>query len=377
MKFTEKVMPMLQRLGQAIIVPIAILPAAAILFRIGSPDLLNIPILSVAGQMIFANLSLLFAIGVALGFTKDSGTAGLAAASGYFVTVGVAHTFDATIDIGVFGGIVLGFVTAALYNKYHNIRLPEYLAFFGGKRFIPIVTSLVCIALGITFGLLWPAIQAQLNNLGALIVESGDAGPAIFMVINRLLLPFGLHHIPNNFVFFQMGTYTAEGITYTGEITRFLQGDPTAGKFLSGFFPILMTGYPAAALAMVHTADKKNRKAVQGIMLSAAFAAFLTGITEPIEFAYIFAAPVLFIANIILSGLAAFVCSALGLTAGFGFSAGFIDYALNWNLSSDPILLLGICAVWSVLFYVVFRFLIVKLNLPTPGRERKEVVENE
>ncbi len=377
MKFTDKIMPTLQRLGQAIIVPVAILPAAAILFRLGSADLLNIPILSTAGQMVFANLSILFAIGVALGFTKDSGTAGLAAAAGYFVTVGVAHTYDATIDIGVFGGIVIGIITSILYNKYKNIKLPEYLAFFGGKRFIPIITSLVCIALGIVFGLLWPAIQMQLNNLGALIDGSGSAGAAIFMVINRLLLPFGLHHIPNNFVFFQMGTYVVDGVTYTGEITRFLNGDPTAGTFLSGFFPILMTGYPAAALAMVHTADEKNRTAIKGIMLSAAFAAFLTGITEPIEFAYIFAAPLLFVANIILSGLAAFVCSALGLTAGFGFSAGFIDFALNFGLASNPFLLLVICAIWSVLFYVVFRFMIIKFDLPTPGRERKQRVENE
>ncbi|MDK2879296.1 MAG: N-acetylglucosamine system or component [Thermoanaerobacteraceae bacterium] len=366
--FLKRFMPVLQNLGKSLMTPIAILPGAALLFRFGSHDMLNIPLMAEAGGAVFANLPLLFAVGVAIGFAKDSGIAALSSGVGFVVLTSITKKIDPSIDVGVFGGIVMGAVTAYLYNRYKDVRLPEFLAFFGGNRFVPIITSVAGLFLGLLFGVIWPPIQKGLTDLGYWIEGTGAFGPAIFMVINRALLPFGLHHIPNNFIFFLMGSFEKGGQVFTGDLTRFFQGDPTAGRFLVGFFPIMLAGYPAAALAMIHTAHPSQRKAIRGIMLSAAFTSFLTGITEPIEFAYTFTAPVLYVANIILSALAAFTCNMLGITNGFGFSAGFIDYAINFGLAHKPILLLVVSAVWGLLFYVVFKFLIIKLNLPTPGR---------
>jgi len=366
--YWKRLMPILQNLGKSLMTPIAILPGAALLFRFGSADMLDIPLMAEAGQAIFANLPLLFCIGVAIGFAKDSGIAALSSGVGFMVLTSITTKIDSSIDVGVFGGIVMGAVTAFLYNRYKDIRLPEFLAFFGGNRFVPIITSIAGLLLGLVFGVVWPPIQQGLGNLGQWIEGTGAFGPSIFMAINRALLPFGLHHIPNNFVFFLMGSFEKAGSVYTGDLTRFFQGDPSAGRFLVGFFPIMLAGYPAAALAMIHTSHSSQRKAIKSIMLSAAFTSFLTGITEPIEFAYTFTAPVLYVANIILSALAAYVCNILGITNGFGFSAGFIDYVINLGLAQKPILLLVVSAVWGILFYFVFKFLIIKLNLPTPGR---------
>ena len=369
----SNVMQLLQKLGQSLMMPIAAMPAAGLLMRFGSADLLNMPILTNAGSAIINNMGMLFAIAVALGFAEDAGVAGLAGGIGYYVTVAVAQGFDSSIDIGVFGGIVVGILAGILYNKFHSFRLPEVLAFFGGKRFVPIVTAAVCTILGCVFGFVWPAIQNALNNFGAWLVSLGGIGPAIYMIVNRALLPFGLHHIPNNYVFFQLGSFVdATGATITGEISRYYVGDSTAGSFLVGFFPVMMFGYPAAALAIVRCAKPENRKAIMSIMISCALTSFLTGITEPIEFAFTFAAPVLYVVNIILSAISAFVCSSLGATSGFTFSAGLVDYVLGYGLAQKPLIVLVVGVVIGVLFYVTFRILIEKLNLPTPGREEVE-----
>lgn len=361
------VMQFLQKLGQSLMMPLAVIPAAGLLMRFGNADVLNIPLLVNAGSAIISNMGMLFAIAVAVGFAEEAGVAGLAGGTGYFVTVAVAKGFDSSIDIGVFGGIVVGIFSGLLYNKFHTFKLPEILAFFGGKRFVPIVTSLICTILGCFFGLTWPVIQNGLNNFGEWLVTLGGIGPTIFMIINRALLPFGLHHIPNNFVFFQLGSYGS----VTGEISRFYAGDPTAGSFLVGFFPVMMFGYPAAALAIAHTAKPEKRKDIMTLMFSCALTSFLTGITEPIEFAFTFAAPVLYIANVALSATSAFVCNLLGMTGGFTFSAGLVDYILGFGLSQKPLLVLAVGTVCAVIFYIVFRLLIEKLNLPTPGREEK------
>lgn len=365
-------MPVLQKLGQSLMLPLAVMPAAGLLNRFGSADMLNIPILMNAGAAIINNLGMLFAVAVALGFAEESGVAALAGAVGYFVTIGVAQGFEASIDIGVFGGIVIGLIAGVLYNKFHDFKVPEVLAFFGGKRFVPIITSLAAVVLGIFFGFTWPAIQNALNNFGAWLISLGSIGPTIFMIINRLLLPFGLHHIPNNYVFFQLGSFVgADGATITGEISRFFSGDPTAGAFLVGFFPIMMGGYPGAAIAMARAAKPEKRKVITSMMISLALTSFITGITEPIEFSYTFVAPLLFIVNIILSAISALVCNILGLTAGFTFSAGFIDYVLGFGLSKNPIVLFILCIIYFFVFYFIFKFLITKFNLPTPGREEE------
>jgi len=377
----SKYMPALQKLGKSLMTPIAILPGAALLLRLGAKDLLNIPIMSQAGGAVFANLPLLFAIGVAIGFTEDVGVAGLSGAVGFLVlttvTGEIAKNLNTSIDVGVFGGIIMGLTAAYLYNRYHKTRLPEFLAFFGGRRFVPILSSLAGLALGLVFGAIWPPVQNGIASFGNWVQGHGAAGAAVYIMLNRALLPFGLHHIINNPVFFLFGSYTnAAGQTVTGEIPRFFAGDPTAGSFLVGFFPVMLLGYPAAALAMIHTARTSQKRLIAGVLLSAALTSLLTGITEPIEFAFTFVAPILYVANILLSGLSAYVCNLLGIKAGFGFSAGFIDYALNYGLSTKPILLLVVSVAFGVLFYGVWRALIQALNLPTPGRFEEEAAQN-
>lgn len=372
MKKEFNIMQVLQKLGQSLMLPLAVMPAAGLLLRFGSGDMLNIPLLVNAGNAIIGNMGMLFAVAVAVGFAEESGIAGLAGAVGYFVTVAVAQGFDASIDIGVFGGIVVGILAGVLYKKFYKFRVPEVLAFFGGKRFVPIITAGVCTLLGIFFGFVWPVFQNGLNNFGAWLVGLGGIGPTIFMIVNRALLPFGLHHIPNNFVFFQLGSFVgADGATISGEITRFYAGDPTAGSFLVGFFPVMMFGYPAAALAITRAAKPENRKEIGQMMLSVALTSFLTGITEPIEFAFTFVAPILYVCNVVLSATSAFVCNLLGMTGGFTFSAGLVDYVLGFGLSQKPILVLVVGAAYFAIFYFVFYTLITKMNLPTPGREEE------
>lgn len=378
----NKVLGGLQKLGKALMTPVAVMPAAALLLRLGQADVWKpfgifpegIKWMAASGDAIFANLALIFAIGIAVGFAEENnGTAALAGAVGYFVLTMVAKTFNASINMGVLAGIITGVLAGWLYNKYRAIKLPDFLGFFGGKRFVPIITSFYCTVLGIIFGFIWPPIQNVLTAVGNSIVNSGAAGAGIFGFLNRLLLPFGLHHVGNTLVWFQFGEFTdAAGKIVTGDLNRFFAGDPTAGNFMTGFFPIMMFALPAACLAMISTAKKENRKAVTGMLLGVAFTSFLTGITEPIEFAFMFLAPVLYLAHALLSGVALAVCTTLGVKSGFGFSAGFIDYALNLGISTKPWLIIPIGLVFAVIYYFVFVFVIKKFNLPTPGRAEQE-----
>src|SRR5437588_3707523 len=266
--------------------------------------------------------------------------------------------------MGVLSGILVGLVAAGLYRRFYDIRLPDYLAFFGGKRFVPIVTSLAALILGAIFGLIWPTIQIWINALGTGIVALGPVGVGIYGFLNRLLIPLGLHHVLNTYVWFQLGTY--HGVT--GDLNRYFAGDPTAGNFMAGFFPIMMFGLPAACLAMVRHA--KFPKVAAGILLSAALTSFLTGVTEPIDFAFIFVAPVLFLIHAVLTGTSLAICTLLGIRIGFGFSAGFIDYALNFSKSNtaNPLLIIVVGLVYAVLYYFIFSFFITRFDLGTPGR---------
>lgn len=366
----------LQRLGKALMTPVAVLPAAALLLRLGAGDVLNLKWMAAAGGAIFDNLALLFAIGIAIGLAEENnGVAGLAGAVGYFVLTKVAGAFDQTINMGVLAGIVSGCVAAMLYNKYKAIRVPSFLGFFGGKRFVPIVTSFYTLILGVVAGYGWPLVQKLISSFGNTIATSGALGGFIFGTLNRLLIPLGLHHVINSFAWFQFGEFVdAAGKVVTGDLHRFFAGDPTAGTFMTGFFPIMMVGLPAACLAMITTAKKENRKQVAGLLLGAAFTSFLTGITEPIEFLFMFLAPVLYIAHALLSGISLAVTTALGMRCGFGFSAGFIDYVLSFGISENPIGLFLISLVFGVIYYFVFVFCIKQLNIPTPGRIDEESV---
>jgi len=366
----------LQKLGKALMAPVAVLPAAALLLRLGADDVLNIPIVMAAGDAIFGNLSLIFALGVSMGLAGGAGAAALAGGVGYHVLIKVLGTINPDINMGVLAGIISGAVAASLYNKYKDIRLPDFLGFFGGKRFIPIVTSFAMLIIGIIFGFIWPPIQAGIYAAGEWAIQAGALGVGVFGFLNRLLIPFGLHHVINSLVWFIFGEFTnVAGEMVTGDLHRFFAGDPSAGIFMTGFFPVMMFGLPAACLAMLHEAKDSERKAVTGVLLSAALTSFLTGITEPIEFAFMFLAPVLYVIHALLTGISMALTYVLGLKHGFGFSAGFIDYAINFKLATQPIMLAVIGIAYGVLYYVIFRYFIRKYDLPTPGRIEGEASE--
>lgn len=365
----------LQRIGKALMLPIAVLPAAGLLLRFGQPDLLNIPFIANAGNAIFANLALIFAIGVAMGFAKDSnGAAALSGAIGYLVLTEGTKALDKTINMGVLGGIIAGIIAGLLYNRFHNIKLPEWLGFFSGRRFVPIVTSLAMVILAGIAGIVWPPVQDAINGLGNWIIGLGAIGSGLYGVLNRLLIPLGLHHVLNSLFWFQFGTYAGK----SGDIARFFAGDPTAGSYMTGFFPIMMFGLPAAAFAIIAAAKPEKRKAVSGMFIGLALTSFLTGITEPIEFSFMFIAPVLYGVHALLTGLSMWITSLLGIKDGFTFSAGAIDYAINFNIAQKPLLLLLVGLVFAAIYFIIFYILIKAFNLKTPGREEDdEAVEKD
>ncbi|MEH7349316.1 N-acetylglucosamine-specific PTS transporter subunit IIBC [Gottfriedia acidiceleris] len=369
----------LQRIGKALMLPIAVLPAAGLLLRFGQPDLLDIPFMAAAGNAIFSNLPLIFAIGVAIGISKDgNGAAGLAGAIGYFVLTAGTTTINKDINMAALGGIITGVVAGLLYNRFSGIKLPEWLGFFSGRRFVPIITSATMLVLAGIFGYVWPTIQDAINSVGNWIIDIGPIGAAVFGFLNRILIPLGLHHVLNTIFWFNLGDFTdAAGKLVHGDLNRFFAGDKSAGAFMTGFFPIMMFGLPAAAFAMIAAAKPERRKTVAGMFIGLALTSFLTGITEPIEFAFMFIAPVLYTFHAILTGLSMGIVNALGIKDGFTFSAGFMDYILNYNIATKPILLILIGLIFGVIYFVVFYFAIKKFNIKTPGREDEEVETDE
>nr|WP_260454674.1 N-acetylglucosamine-specific PTS transporter subunit IIBC [Chromobacterium piscinae] len=358
-------------MGRALMLPIAVLPVAGLLLRLGQPDLLDIKIMAQAGDAIFGNLALIFAIGVAVGFAKDNnGTSGLAGAIGFLVLTAVLKVIDDKINMGVLSGILSGLIAGYLYNRYKDIKLPSYLAFFGGKRFVPIVTGFSMLILGAVLGYIWPPIQHGIDSVGKWLIGAGEIGVFFYGVLNRILIVTGLHHILNTMVWFQVGDFTnAAGKLVHGDLTRFFAGDKTAGMFMSGFFPVMMFGLPAACLAMYRTAKPENRAAVGGLLFSMALTAMLTGVTEPVEFAFMFLAPALYAIHAVLTGLAMAIMQTLDVKLGFGFSAGLFDYLLNFGLATKPLLLLPVGAAYFIVYYGLFVFFIRKFDLKTPGRE--------
>ena len=365
-----------QRLGRALQLPIAVLPVAALLLRFGQPDLLNVPFIAQAGGAIFDNLALIFAIGVASSWSKDNaGSAALAGAVGYFVMTKAMVTINPEINMGVLAGIITGLVAGAVYNRWAGIKLPDFLSFFGGKRFVPIATGFFCLILAAIFGYVWPPVQHAIHSGGEWIVSAGALGSGIFGFINRLLIPTGLHQVLNTIAWFQIGEFTnAAGTVFHGDINRFYAGDGTAGMFMSGFFPIMMFGLPGAALAMYFAAPKARRPMVGGMLLSVAITAFLTGVTEPLEFLFMFLAPLLYLLHAVLTGISLFIATALGIHAGFSFSAGAIDYVLMYSLpaaSKNVWMLLVMGVVFFFVYFLLFSAVIRMFNLKTPGREDK------
>lgn len=396
----------LQKIGKALMLPVAILPVAGILLGVGgallggaelaviefpTPLRILFQIMQASGQPIFDNLALLFAIGVALGLTGNDGVSALSATVGFMVMLGTMSVVAGeigletmpimgidTINTGVFGGIIVGIVAGLLFNRFYRIQLPPYLGFFAGKRFVPIITAFAAIGIGIILSFIWPPIGAVIDRFSEWASE-GQPAIAVFIygLVERLLLPFGLHHIWNAPFFFEMGSFTTpDGQVVTGELTRFFAGDPAAGR-LGGGFLFKMFGLPAAAMAIWHTAKPENKVRTGSIMISAALTSFLTGITEPLEFSFMFVAPVLYVVHAVLAGLAFPIMYLAGGLLGYTFSHGFIDYVLFLPLHTRPWLVFVIGPIYAVVYYILFRTLIRMFNLKTPGREREEVSRDE
>lgn len=384
----------IQKFGRSLMLPIAALPVAALLLRFGAPDMLGADglgwdkvaaVLFAGGNALFANLPLLFCVGVAIGMAKKAdGSTALAAVVGYLVFKGVGDAMSPLVNglpaqgedqelvnYGVLGGILCGLIAAKLWERYHRKSLPTYLAFFGGRRFVPIITAFATLVLAVLMSLIYPAFDAGLTAIGEAVANNTITGGFIYGTLNRLLIPLGLHHILNSVPWFILGEYTPAGggEVVRGDIARFLAGDPTAGAFMTGFFPIMMFALPAAALAIWQEAKPAAKKAVGGIMISAALTSFLTGITEPLEFAFMFVAWPLYVIHAVLTGTSLAIANALGIRDGFGFSAGLTDFLLNLGIAEKPLLLIVMGLVYAVIYYVVFRFVIRRWNLRTPGRE--------
>ncbi|HCV9013313.1 TPA: PTS transporter subunit IIABC [Staphylococcus aureus] len=414
----KKLFGQLQRIGKALMLPVAILPAAGLLLAIGTaiqgealqhylPFIQNggvqnvAKLMTAAGSIIFENLPMIFALGVAIGLAGGDGVAAIAAFVGYiimnktmgdFLQVTPKNVTDPasgyasilgipTLQTGVFGGIIIGALAAWCYNKFYNINLPSYLGFFAGKRFVPIMMATTSFILAFPMALIWPTIQTGLNAFSTGLLDS-NTGVAVFLFgfIKRLLIPFGLHHIFHAPFWFEFGSWkNAAGEIIHGDQRIFIEqiregAHLTAGKFMQGEFPVMMFGLPAAALAIYHSAKPENKKVVAGLMGSAALTSFLTGITEPLEFSFLFVAPLLFFIHAVLDGLSFLTLYLLDVHLGYTFSGGFIDYVLLGVLPNKTQwwLVIPVGLVYAVIYYLVFRFLIVKLKYKTPGREDKQ-----
>jgi len=408
----------LQKMGRSLQLPIAVLPAAGILNRLGQPDVFGedglgwtnvAKVFAAAGGSLLDSslgLPLLFCIGVAIGMAKKSdGSTALAAVTGFLVYFAVLRAFpddcpkdttfgaagmwggvcvaeDGTVaqaayqNPGVFGGIVMGLLAAWFWQRYHRVKLVDWLGFFNGRRLVPIIMAFVGLVFAGLCVWIWPPIGDALTSFSKWLVDLGWLGSGIFGVANRALLTVGLHQFLNTFVWFQFGDYTKpDGTVVHGDINRFLAGDPTAGQFTSGFFPIMMFALPAAALAITHCARPERRKVVGGLMLSVGLTSFVTGITEPIEYSFLFIAPLLYAIHAVLTGVSMAVTWALGVKDGFSFSAGLIDYVINWSLATKPWLIIPIGLCFAVVYYFLFRLVIIKFDLHTPGREPEEETE--
>ncbi|WP_058910931.1 N-acetylglucosamine-specific PTS transporter subunit IIBC [Entomohabitans teleogrylli] len=404
----------LQRLGKALMLPIATLPVAAILLRLGQPDVLNIPFIASAGGGIFDSLPLLFALGIAIGLAKDNaGAAALAGAVGFLVLTKATAVIDSTINMSFFAGIIAGIVADHCYNRFSDTKLPDFLAFFAGKRLVPIMTGLICLLLAWICGHIWPAVQHGIDHFSLMVSRSGETGWFVYGILNRALIPFGLHYILHSVFWFSLGdclkvTYDLGGAMHNiclapevvkgltvggmvpgidgsaisqiasemtrGDLNRFFAGDPHAGVYMAWAYPVFMGGLPGAALAMYFAAPKTRRPLIGGMLLSVALTAFLTGITEPLEFSFLFLAPGLYALHAILAGVSMVIVNSLGILHGFGFSAGLIDLVLNWGLATRPWMLIPLIAVFFAIYFVCFSLAIRFFNLKTPGRETQDTL---
>lgn len=394
----------LQKIGKSLMVPVAVLPAAAILLGIGywidpvgwGGDSVIGAFFIKSGGAIIDNMPILFAVGVAFGMSKDkSGAAALSGLVSFLVVTTLLSQASVGMILGLapekipagfskinnqFIGILCGIISSILYNKFYEIQLPKFLAFFSGRRFVPIISSFVMMGVSFILMYVWPAVYSGLVSFGELISKLGPVGAGIYGFFNRLLIPFGLHHALNSVFWFDVA-----GIN---DIPNFLGGAKSiadgvgiigkTGMYQAGFFPIMMFGLLGACMAFVKNAKPENREKIKSIMLAAGFASFFTGVTEPIEFSFMFVAPGLYLAHAILTGISLFISAAMHWIAGFGFSAGFIDLFLSTRnpLATHWYMLIVQGVVFFVIYYLIFTFAIKKFNLKTPGREDEDVIDD-
>ncbi len=384
----------LQKVGKALMLPVSVLPVAGILLGVGAANFSFLPevlshLMEQAGGSVFGQMALLFAVGTALGFTNNDGVAGLAAVVGYGIMVATLKVMATVmgvdgIETGVLGGILAGGVAGWAFNKFYRIQLPEYLGFFAGKRAVPIVTGFVSIALGLVLSVIWPPIGGAIATFSDWAANQNPVMAfGIYGVIERSLIPFGLHHIWNVPFFYEAGSCVNNaGEQVNGIMTCFLTADDASRAAGNGFgqlaggYLFKMFGLPAAAVAIAHAAKPENRAKVMGIMASAALTSFLTGITEPIEFAFLFVAPVLYAIHAVLAGVAYMLTNALGVVHGHTFSNGFIDFVVQSPRAENMLLLVGLGLIYAVVYYIVFRAVIKALDLKTPGREYESEEES-
>jgi PTS system glucose-specific IIC component len=395
MKVWKNAFGWLQKIGKSLMLPVSVLPVAGILLGVGSAEFTWLPaivsdVMAQAGGAIFGNLPLIFAIGVALGFTGNDGVAALAAVVGYVVllaTMGVVAVplgYEPktimgmpSIETGVFGGILVGAISGWLFNRYFRLQLPPYLGFFSGKRSVPILSAVAAVAAGLLLSLVWPPVGRGIDIFSRWAASGNPSMAfAIYGIVERSLIPFGLHHIWNVPFFFEVGQYLdpGSGKILRGEVYRYAAGDPTAGNMAGGYL-FKMWGLPAAALAIWRSARPENRKKVGGIMISAALTSFLTGITEPIEFSFLFVAPLLYAVHAVLAAVAYYVCIELGIKHGMTFSHGLIDFVVLFQQSTHALWFLWLGPLWAAMYYGIFTLMIRQRDLKTPGREAEEIAD--
>ncbi len=390
---TKNLFSNLQKIGKSLMLPVSVLPIAGILLGVGAADLSFIPevvsnLMEQAGGSVFGQMALLFAVGVALGFTNNDGVAALAAIVGYGIMSATLSVMAGvvgveSIDTGVLGGILIGATSAWAFNRFYKIKLPDYLGFFAGKRAVPIITGFLAIVLGAVLSFVWPPIGNGISGFSYwAATQSPEVAFALYGVIERSLIPFGLHHIWNVPFFFEAGSCASStGEQLNGVLTCYLSADDVSRTASQSYFGQLAGGYlfkmfglPAAAIAIAHSAKPENRAKVMGIMASAALTSFLTGITEPIEFSFLFVAPVLYGIHALLAGSAYFVTNSLDIVHGTSFSHGLIDFIVLSGNSQKIGLLVGVGLIYAAIYYTVFRFVIKALNIKTPGREDEEEI---
>ncbi|MEI8656902.1 PTS glucose transporter subunit IIBC [Vibrio sp. Hal054] len=377
----------LQKVGKSLMLPVSVLPVAGILLGVGAANFSWIPevvshLMEQAGGSVFGQMALLFAVGVSLGFTNNDGVSGLSAIVGYGIMIATLNVMgDAMgvghIETGVLGGILAGGVAAWAFNRFYKIQLPEYLGFFAGKRAVPIITGFLSIGLGVILSIIWPPIGSVIASFSDWAANQNPVTAfGIYGIVERSLIPFGLHHIWNVPFFYEAGICTnGSGEIAHGIMTCFLTADDASRAAGNGFgqlaggYLFKMFGLPAAAIAIAHSAKPENRAKVMGIMASAALTSFLTGITEPIEFSFLFIAPVLYVIHAVLAGVAYMLTNSLGVVHGHTFSNGFIDFVVQSPRAENMLLLVGLGIAYAVLYYVVFTFVIRAMDIKTPGRE--------